>query len=348
MAMRLFEKGREGLIDGTVDLDTNTIKAALMRLTTADVGVKAVTGATNATPIVLTATAHGFSNGDIIVVGGVGGNTAANNIWKASAVAANTITLVSVDDGTTNSVGNGAYTSGDVVLLAVERDDLGAELVEVEGEVAAEDAEADDEAFHGGKFLDRELRGGERGCSGEDDVGFGMAQHGGRAAADEGGEKCQHAHAPHQHAEGDEQFGGIAEAVGDVAAEARGADRAHGLEDEILRRQFRVQGAEHNREGDDEAQRHDEDGECAVREFARKAPAEGLDVRPTQQHASEREHGDGERGGLDAAGGGGRAAANEHEEHHQRGGGRQHGGDGRGVEAGGAGGDGVEQRGEPL
>jgi hypothetical protein len=116
MAMRLFEKGREGLIDGTVDLDTNTIKAALLDLNTADVAVKAVTAATNATPIVLTATAHGFTNGDIIVVGGVGGNTAANNIWKASAVAANTITLVSVLDGTTNSVGNGAYTSGGYVV----------------------------------------------------------------------------------------------------------------------------------------------------------------------------------------------------------------------------------------
>src|SRR4051812_33585984 len=116
MAMRLFPKGKEGLIDGTVDLDTNTMKVALLDLNTADVGVKAVTGATNATPIVLTATAHGFSNGDIIVVGGVGGNTAANNIWIASAVATNTITLVSVLDGTTNSVGNGAYTSGGYVV----------------------------------------------------------------------------------------------------------------------------------------------------------------------------------------------------------------------------------------
>lgn len=116
MAMRLWEKGRENLINGGIDLDTDTIKVALLDLNTADTGVKAITGATNATPIVLTATAHGFSNGDIIVVGGVGGNTAANNIWKASAVAANTITLVDVNDGTTNSVGNGAYTSGGYVV----------------------------------------------------------------------------------------------------------------------------------------------------------------------------------------------------------------------------------------
>ncbi len=116
MAMRLFEKGREGFLDGTIDWDTNTMKVGLLDLGTADTGIKAVTGATNATPIVLTATSHGFANGDVIVVGGVGGNTAANNVWIASAVATNTITLVSVLDGTTNSVGNSAYTSGGYVV----------------------------------------------------------------------------------------------------------------------------------------------------------------------------------------------------------------------------------------
>lgn len=112
MAMRLFEKGREGLIDGTVDLDTNTMKVALLDLNTADTGVKAVTGATNATPIVITATAHGFTDGDIVVIGGVGGNTAANNIWKIKNQATSTFELCDVNDGSTNSVGNGAYTSG--------------------------------------------------------------------------------------------------------------------------------------------------------------------------------------------------------------------------------------------
>lgn len=116
MAATLTPLGRQGLLDGTFDLDTHTLKVMLLDLGTADAALKAVTGATNATPIVLTVTANGFANGDTVVVGGVGGNTAANNIWKVAAQATNTITLVSVDDGTTNSVGNGAYTSGGYVI----------------------------------------------------------------------------------------------------------------------------------------------------------------------------------------------------------------------------------------
>lgn len=112
--MRLFEKGREGFLDGTIDFDTNTIRAALLDLNTADVGVKAVTGATNATPIVLTVTANGFANGDIVYVDGVGGNLAANGVWLVSAQATNTISLQRLDG--TNAAGSAAYTSGGYVV----------------------------------------------------------------------------------------------------------------------------------------------------------------------------------------------------------------------------------------
>ncbi len=109
----LFEKGREGFLDGTLDWDTNTFKVALLDLALAtDTGVKAITGVTNATPMVVTSATHGFSNGDIVVVAGVVGNTAANNVWKVANQATNTFELVSVADGTTNSVGNGSYSSG--------------------------------------------------------------------------------------------------------------------------------------------------------------------------------------------------------------------------------------------
>lgn len=111
MANALFEKGREGFLDGTLDWDTNTFKATLLDLATADVGIKAITGATNATPIVITATAHGFANGDIVLVGAVGGNLAANGIWKIAGQAANTFQLTDpITDG--NAVGSAAYTSG--------------------------------------------------------------------------------------------------------------------------------------------------------------------------------------------------------------------------------------------
>lgn len=69
-------------------------------------GDNAVTGATNATPIVVTCT-NSYSNGDFVYIQGVAGNTAANGLWQISSVSGTAFTL----DG---SVGNGAYTSGGV------------------------------------------------------------------------------------------------------------------------------------------------------------------------------------------------------------------------------------------
>ena len=59
-----------------------------------------ISSSTNATPIVVTATAHGFANGDTIHIRDHEVNTAANGRFAISAVAANTFEL----DG---SVGNG-------------------------------------------------------------------------------------------------------------------------------------------------------------------------------------------------------------------------------------------------
>ena len=63
-----------------------------------------ITNATNATPIVVSAAAHGMSNGDVVIVSGVLGNTAANGQWTVANVAAGTFELQ-------GSVGNGAYTA---------------------------------------------------------------------------------------------------------------------------------------------------------------------------------------------------------------------------------------------
>jgi hypothetical protein len=63
-----------------------------------------ITGATNATPIVITATAHGLANGDVVEIQGVGGNTAANGTWTIANVTTNTFSL-------TSSVGNGTYAA---------------------------------------------------------------------------------------------------------------------------------------------------------------------------------------------------------------------------------------------
>ena len=115
MANALFEKGREGFADGTIDWDTNTIKDILLDLNTSEVGVKAITGASNATPIVITATAHGFANADIIYIDGVAGNLAANGVWKIANQAANTFELTNPVTGS-NAVGSGAYTSGGIAI----------------------------------------------------------------------------------------------------------------------------------------------------------------------------------------------------------------------------------------
>lgn len=64
-----------------------------------------ITGATNATPIVITSVGHNLQTGMRVTITGVGGNGAANSTWTITRVSADTFSL-------DTSVGNGAYTSG--------------------------------------------------------------------------------------------------------------------------------------------------------------------------------------------------------------------------------------------
>ncbi len=66
-----------------------------------------VTGATNATPIVITSTAHGLTTGTFITVANVGGNTEANGTFIVTRLTDDTFSL----DG---SEGANDYTSGGV------------------------------------------------------------------------------------------------------------------------------------------------------------------------------------------------------------------------------------------
>jgi hypothetical protein len=116
-ANALTEKGREGFLDGTIDFDDDDIAMALLDPTISDTACKPVTGATNASPIVITATSHGFTNGDIVIVGGVGGNTAANGKWTIGSADTHTFALV-------GSSGNGAYTTGGWVVNMTLGDNL--------------------------------------------------------------------------------------------------------------------------------------------------------------------------------------------------------------------------------
>jgi len=65
-----------------------------------------VTGATNASPIVITvSTAHGLADGQDVTITGVGGNTAANGTFTIASASGSTFSLV-------GSTGNGTYTTG--------------------------------------------------------------------------------------------------------------------------------------------------------------------------------------------------------------------------------------------
>jgi len=64
-----------------------------------------ITGATNATPIVITSNAHGLATGDRVNVAGVAGNMNARGLWTVTVIDANRIAL----DG---SIGNANYTGG--------------------------------------------------------------------------------------------------------------------------------------------------------------------------------------------------------------------------------------------
>ena len=78
--------------------------------TTAQVyGAKSVGGATNATPIVITSTSHGYSDGDFVNITGVVGNTAANDLHIVANKTSNTFELNT--PAGTDVAGNGSYDS---------------------------------------------------------------------------------------------------------------------------------------------------------------------------------------------------------------------------------------------
>jgi len=74
-----------------------------------NLGTLTVSGASNATPIVITtSTSHGLTTGNQVSITGVGGTTAANGNWVVTVLTATTFSL-------NGSVGNGAYTAGGTV-----------------------------------------------------------------------------------------------------------------------------------------------------------------------------------------------------------------------------------------
>jgi hypothetical protein len=73
----------------------------------------AITGVSNATPMVVTANGHGFATGDEVMVSGVAGPVGVNDRWLITRVDANSFIL-------NGSVAGGAYVSGGVATKSDE------------------------------------------------------------------------------------------------------------------------------------------------------------------------------------------------------------------------------------
>ena len=76
---------------------------------------KTITGITQANPGVVTATSHGFSNGNTVVISGVVGMTQVNGKrFKVAGVTTNTFELQTIDGTNVNTTSFTAYTSGGI------------------------------------------------------------------------------------------------------------------------------------------------------------------------------------------------------------------------------------------
>lgn len=117
MSNLLFGLGRQNFGTKQINWTGDTFKASLLSMATQAGKIYLVTSATNASPIVLGMTSTtGITAGDIVVVGGVGGNLAANGTWVVGTVVANTSISLLTRLDSNNSQGSAAYTSGGWVI----------------------------------------------------------------------------------------------------------------------------------------------------------------------------------------------------------------------------------------
>ena len=125
MSNIMFKTGKQNIGSKLINLASggDTLKATLLNMSTAAGKIALISSSTNASPIVVTTTGtHGFSNGDIVVIGGHLVNTASNQTCKVAGVTSNTFQITTLLDGV-NSTGNGVgATTGwciDITTAAV-------------------------------------------------------------------------------------------------------------------------------------------------------------------------------------------------------------------------------------
>lgn len=116
----------QNILNGTIDLDTDAMYATVFHadlvptmamLTYGDFAIAssgAITGATQANPVVITATAHGRATGDRVSIAGVVGMTQLNgNTYNITVIDANSYSLQSTVTGVNvDGTAFTAYTSG--------------------------------------------------------------------------------------------------------------------------------------------------------------------------------------------------------------------------------------------
>jgi hypothetical protein len=108
-------RAAQDFMEGSIDLLTDTIDAYLIDLDSYTLAT-AVTGATNVTPIVITAVTHGRASGEKVSIVGVGGNDNANGAHFITVLTANTFELYSDSDRLIGVAGSGVFTSGGFVI----------------------------------------------------------------------------------------------------------------------------------------------------------------------------------------------------------------------------------------
>ena len=107
MSNILFRTGKQNIGNKAVAFNADTFKATLLTMASAAGKIALISSSTNASPIVVTTTgAHGYSTGDVVVIGGHQTNTAANGTWAITAASGSVFTLTTLLDGV-NSTGNG-------------------------------------------------------------------------------------------------------------------------------------------------------------------------------------------------------------------------------------------------
>lgn len=113
-----YQKGLEAFATGAINWNSADIR----RIAVDETYGLAISGATNATPIVITSATHGLSTGHLVLIDGVTGNTAANGVFVVTVL---TSTTFSLQDGSGNNIaGNGAYGTGGFVIPLTLHEDL--------------------------------------------------------------------------------------------------------------------------------------------------------------------------------------------------------------------------------